>query len=720
MIDLSAVMHEVLPAVEPIAKEPRPRVLIIDDEPQVLVAMQDALNDEFETLTATTGQQALELIRTEPDLAVIISDQRMPLMTGDQVLEQAGKACKATRILFTGYADLTAVIRAVNHGRIFAYVTKPWNGDHLRNTVRQAAEQFQLARDLAHERQLLGDLLNSAPDAIFFKDRELRYLRANRACAELQLRARPEQLSGARDAELNHSGVPELETDQERVISKGEASVDQVSCFERDGEMRWLSSTHAPIFGDRGEVKGVLGIARDITDRKRHEEHIARQAARLSFLAHYDELTQLPKRELLVDRLVQRMAANPGSEVALIMLDIDRFRRINVSLGRRAGDALLFEIVSRVRPMLGPDDTLARCDGDTFAWMMCDARNAAHVATVIEHTLLPRLRAPFELEETELRVSCRIGIALGPSDAADGEELIRHAEAALHKAAVWSQPYLFYQPIMNERVAERLALETRLRRAIDCEEFELHYQPKLELKSGNIVGLEALLRWQDPERGMISPANFIPVLEETGLIVEVGRWVYRHALEQFTRWTNQGLTPPPIAVNVSSIELGQTDFLDALEATNSDYPNAERGVELEITESVLMDDLKGNIEKLRQVRARGLRVAIDDFGTGYSSLGYLSRLPIDALKVDRSFVMRMAEDPQDMTIVMMIISLAHALDLKVIAEGPETLQQAQLLRLLKCDQIQGYVVARPQPAAEVALLLNKRLSFEPGGALSAH
>jgi diguanylate cyclase (GGDEF)-like protein len=683
----------------------RARVLVVDDEPQVLLAMQDALGDEFEVLTATTGQRALEITRSEPDLAVIISDQRMPLMNGDQMLEQAGRHSRATRILFTGFADLAAVIRAVNHGRIFAYVTKPWNAEHLRMTVRQAAEQYALSRELASERKLFADLLNSVPDAIYFKDRDLRYLRANPACAALR--------GPRRDSE-----PAELEADQRTVIATGRPSIDQVSCFERDGETRWLSSTHAPLLDDRGEVIGVVGIARDITDRKRHEEHIARQAARLSFLAHYDELTQLPKREFLVDRIEQRMAANPDGQVALVMFDIDRFRRINVSLGRQAGDALLFELVARVRPMLGADDTLARCDGDTFAWMMCDARNASHVAGIIEHTLLPRLRQPFELEETELRVSCRVGIAIGPSDGVGADQLIRHAEAALHKAAAASQPYVFYEPVMNERVAERLTLETRLRRAIECEEFVLHYQPKLELKTGNIVGVEALIRWQDPEQGLVPPSLFIPVLEETGLILDVGRWVYRHALEQFTRWTNQGLRPPPIAVNVSSVELAQTDFFDALERTNSDYPAAIRGVELEITESVLMDDLHGNIDKLRRVRERGVRVAIDDFGTGYSSLGYLTRLPIDALKVDRSFVMRMAEDPQDMTIVMMIISLAHALDLKVIAEGPETVQQAQLLRLLKCDQIQGYIVSRPQPAHLVAEMLNKRVSFEPGGTLA--
>ena len=228
------------------------------------------------------------------------------------------------------------------------------------------------------------------------------------------------------------------------------------------------------------------------------------------------------------------------------------------------------------------------------------------------------------------------------------------------------------------------------------------------------MGLEALVRWQDPEQGLVPPGAFIPVLEETGLILDVGRWVFRTAAAQYVRWLDQGFTPPPIAVNVSSVELGHGDFLDAIEQACRDYPRADGGVELEITESVLMDDLKGNIDKLRRVRERGLRVAIDDFGTGYSSLGYLSRLPIDALKVDRSFVTRMTDDPQDMTIVMMIISLAHALDLKVIAEGPETVHQAQLLRLLKCDQIQGYVVARPQPANEVAGLLGKTLSFAPG------
>jgi diguanylate cyclase (GGDEF)-like protein/PAS domain S-box-containing protein len=694
----------------------RPRVLVVDDEEHVLFELSELLGQEFDVLTTTDAGRALEVVRSEADLAVVISDQRMPVITGAELLERVAESCAATRIMLSGFDDPEVLIRAVNRGHIFAYLKKSSNPALVRATVREAAERYATERAQFDEQCQLSGLLNHASDAIYFKDRDLRYVRANRACASLHRLEAAELLCGKRETELgfHRDGAVELEAQQRLVLSRNEATTDELTRYERDGQTYWLSTMHAPIRNSRGEVTGVVGIARDISERKRHEEQLTRQAADLSLVSHYDELTQLPKRELLMDRLGQRLAAaERGGTLALVLIDIDRFRRINVSFGRDAGDALLFAMVARLRPLLGTDDTLARLDGNTFAWLISDARNAPHVVNKLERDVLPRLRAPFTLEDTELRVSCRIAVALGPSDADSAEQLINHAEAALHKAAVANQPYVFYAPIMNERVAERLALESRLRRAIENEEFVLHYQPKLELKSGRIVGLEALIRWQDPQQGLIPPNAFIPVLEETGLILDVGRWVYRAAAQQHIRWQDQGLAPPPIAVNVSSLELGQSDFLRELEHARNDHPRADCGVELEITESVLMDDLQGNIDKLRSVRERGLRVAIDDFGTGYSSLGYLSRLPIDALKVDRSFVTRMTEDPQDMTIVMMIISLAHALDLKVIAEGPETVQQAQLLRLLKCDQIQGYVVARPQPAEQVAALLGKTLSFAP-------
>jgi EAL domain-containing protein (putative c-di-GMP-specific phosphodiesterase class I) len=312
---------------------------------------------------------------------------------------------------------------------------------------------------------------------------------------------------------------------------------------------------------------------------------------------------------------------------------------------------------------------------------------------------------------TELRLAARAGISMFPADGQDADALIANAEAALKKAKDSAQRYLFYTSAMNGRVAERLSLETRLRNAIELHEFLLHYQPKVELKTGRVVGLEALIRWREKDGKLIPPGLFIPLLEETGMIIEVGKWVIEQAARQHADWSARGLNPPRIAVNVSPLQLGQPDFVPCLEAVLRQYPLANTGIDLEITESVLMEDLTGNTEKLRQAKNAGLGVSIDDFGTGYSSLGYISRLPIDALKIDRSFVIRMTDEPQEMSIVTTIISLAHALDLKVIAEGVETAQQAQLLRLLKCDQIQGYFVARPQGAEDAELLLSRVYDF---------
>jgi EAL domain-containing protein (putative c-di-GMP-specific phosphodiesterase class I) len=394
-----------------------------------------------------------------------------------------------------------------------------------------------------------------------------------------------------------------------------------------------------------------------------------------------------------------------------VLLDVIRFRHVSISLGRRAADALLTRIAERLQAKLEPHMLLAREGEHMFALFLPRVQDETQIAAAVENVLLPAFSTPFNLEGTELKVLCRVGIALAPNDGSSVDGLIAGAEAALKQVSTGGPRYLFCAPGMTERAAGKLALETRLRRAVELEQFELHYQPKVELKSGSVVGVEALVRWRDPSEGLVSPATFIPILEETGLILEMGRWVLQRAAAQFTQWSEQGLNPPPIAVNVSAIELVQPEFLQRVEAAIARYPLTRSGIELEITESVLIDDFAGNIAKLKAVRERGLRVAIDDFGTGYSSLGYLSRLPVDALKIDRSFVTRMGEDPHDMTIVMAIISLAHSMDLKVIAEGPETSAQAQLLRLLKCDQLQGYIFARPQPAELVVPLFSQRMQL---------
>jgi EAL domain-containing protein (putative c-di-GMP-specific phosphodiesterase class I) len=361
---------------------------------------------------------------------------------------------------------------------------------------------------------------------------------------------------------------------------------------------------------------------------------------------------------------------------------------------------LLREVATRLGSALRSDDMLARLEGSGFAVVLENVRDESDVAQWLEQQVYPRLNEVFTIQRTELRLNAITGVAMSPGDGTTVAQLAANAEAALAKAKHSGRPYLFYAPHMNSRVAEKLTLELKLRRALAKQEFELFYQPKVQLKTGLVVGYEALIRWRDPARGLVPPGEFIPLLEETGMILDVGNWVLRDAARQYEEWARAGNDPPRIAVNVSALQLAQPSFVDSLDAVLREAPLAASGLDLEITESVFVDDLHGNIEKLRAARGRGFRIAIDDFGTGYSSLSYLSRMPLDALKIDRSFVNAMADDPQQMSIVTMVISLAHALELKVIAEGVETPTQAQLLRLLRCDEIQGYLVAKPMPARE--------------------
>ncbi|HEY4104097.1 MAG TPA: GGDEF domain-containing protein, partial [Polyangiaceae bacterium] len=455
-------------------------------------------------------------------------------------------------------------------------------------------------------------------------------------------------------------------------------------------------------FFDDDQVKLLAELADNIGFALEHKA----QAERLDFLAYHDELTQLANRRLFADRLETQLRVSEGArKLAVIVIDIERFRHVNETLGRSAGDQLLLELAGRLKVRSEGKGTLARFASNTFAVVLSPVEDEAAVAQWTEEAL-HALVQPVTVASTELRLAAKVGISLFPSDGNSVDALLANCEAALKKAKVSPHPYLFYTASMNGRVAERLTLETKLRRALEQCEFLLHYQPKVDFKTGRVVGLEALVRWSPPEGGLVSPGVFVPVLEETGLIVRVGEWILERAAAQFTDWSERGLAPPRIAVNVSPHQLGQQDFVRVVQRIAEKYPLTVQGIDLEITESVLMEDFQVNTEKLRTARNLGLGVAIDDFGTGYSSLGYLRRLPIDALKIDRSFVIRMHEDPQEMSIVTTIISLAHSLDLKVIAEGVETLQQAQLLRLLKCDQAQGYFLAKPKAAAEIESLLS--------------
>ena len=381
------------------------------------------------------------------------------------------------------------------------------------------------------------------------------------------------------------------------------------------------------------------------------------------------------------------------------MLDIERFKSINDAFGRKAGDELLKLIAERLVQVAGGDASrFARLGADRFAIVATGMDNVEQVGRYTEQRLDAVFRPPFRVGNNDLRVFVKVGIALFPDDGVDADTLLRNAEAALKKAKTSGERYLFFTQKMTERVAERLSLENRLRHALDKDEFVLHYQPKVSFASGMLTGCEALIRWNDPQSGLVPPLQFIPILEETGLIHEVGHWALRKAIEDYLRWRNAGLAAVRIAVNVSPLQLRNRGFIAEIGDALGVDAHAAAGLELEITESLIMENVKHSIASLHAIRTMGITIAIDDFGTGFSSLSYLSKLPVDTLKIDRSFIIDMTGAPEGLSLVSTIISLSHSLKLKVVAEGVETEEQSRLLRLLRCDEMQGYFFSKPVPA----------------------
>ena len=449
-------------------------------------------------------------------------------------------------------------------------------------------------------------------------------------------------------------------------------------------------------FFDEAEMKLLTELAGDIAFAI---DHIGKQD-RLDYLAYYDALTGLANRTLFLERVAQfmRSAASGGHKLALFLFDLERFKNINDSLGRPAGDALLKQVAEWLTRNLGDANLFARVGADDFAIVLPEVTHDGDVARLVEKSMAAFVEHPFRLNDAVFRVAAKVGIALFPDDGADAETLFRNAEAALKKAKASGDRYLFHTQTMTATVAGKLSLENQLRQALDKGEFVLHYQPKVALASGKLTGAEALIRWNDPRTGLVPPGRFIPILEETGLIYDVGRWALRQAIEDYLRWRAAGLPAVRIAVNVSPLQLRNRGFIDEIGQVIGIDAHAPAGLELEITESLIMEDVRHNIASLKAIRDMGVSIAIDDFGTGFSSLSYLAKLPVDTLKIDRSFVIDMTVGPEGLGLVSTIINLAHSLKLKVVAEGVETEEQSRLLRLLDCDEMQGFLFSKPVPS----------------------
>jgi diguanylate cyclase len=468
-------------------------------------------------------------------------------------------------------------------------------------------------------------------------------------------------------------------------------------------------ATAARGFFDDREMSLLVELAGDLSYALDHIE----KADRLNYLAYYDVLTGLANRTFFHEKLSCHVNAVTRSErkFALVILQVERFESVIDTLGRHVADQLLREIAERFVECVGDAKSVARIAPDQFATIIPDIELQSDVERELETWWHRWLVTSFKIDGGELRLSANAGVALFPLDGSDADTLIKHAEAALKRAKATGDRHLFYHHHLSEHGSEKLALENKLRRALENEEFVLHYQPKVDLETRVIKGVEALIRWQDPNSGLVPPGQFIPIMEETGMIGDVGAWVIRQAYKDRSQWLELGLNAPRVAVNVSTVQLRRNDFV-AMVKNVLGLAGDGAGIDIEVTESLIMQDVDVNIAKLTTIRDLGVRIAIDDFGTGYSSLGYLAKLPVETLKIDRSFINAMLNEPGAMTLVSTIISLAHALRLEVVAEGVESEEQAKILRLMRCNQMQGFLISKPLSFDDMTIFLGRRSSPE--------
>ncbi len=487
-----------------------------------------------------------------------------------------------------------------------------------------------------------------------------------------------------------------------KVVAQGRTDHLPANCIltRRDGHQVFIEDSVAPICNSEGTVDGSVLVFRDVTVARALAEKIAH-------LAEHDPLTGLPNRLLFNDRLGQSIARvnREGKRLAVLFLDLDSFKHINDSFGHPIGDKLLQSVAKRLQECVRSPDTVSRQGGDEFTLLLQDIENDEDAA-IAARRILRAVAEPHAIEGHELYVTASIGASVYPSDGLDAETLVKNADTAMYAAKeAGRQNCRFFKQEMNVKAVERQSIEENLRRALERRELTLHYQPKINLRTGAITGAEALLRWTHGTRGNIPPAQFISVAENSGLIIPIGSWVLREACTQAKAWADAGLPAMTVAVNVSAIQFRNDAFLDEISAIISETGLDPTSLELEVTESTLMERAALTAPMLEAMREKGIRVSVDDFGTGYSSLSYLRKLPLDALKIDKSFVQQMTADQGDPTIASAIISMGRSLKLRVIAEGVETAEELSFLKTQDCDEAQGFYFSRPVPAVEFARLL---------------
>lgn len=674
-------------------EQSKPKVLVVDDDPSMRLMVGTALAQAgFDVFDAANGQGGLAAFIAQPTDLVLL-DVMMPDLDGFAVCSQIRQMPAGREVpiaMLTGLEDTASVDRAYQCGAT-DFITKPINWHLLGHRARFLLRASQAFIELGVSERRNRALLDAMPDMMVRVDRcgGILDLHASASFPALALGKPPVGspftmwLSPEVAAQANYHLERVLATRMPRSFEFLQGEGDQ----RRSLEARLVAS---------GEDE-VIAIIRDITERRQAE-------ARIEYLAYHDALTGLANRALLNDRarLAIAHAQRTNGQFAVFLVDIDRFRNVNDSLGHPAGDRVLEVVARRLEQCVQHEDTVARLSGDEFVILAPSVRGPDEAMQLAEG-ILAITQQPIPVEDMMLQITFSIGVGLYPNDGMDLEALLRNADAARSLAKErGGSSYRFFLPELNRQARERLDLELELRRALANHEFELHYQAKIRGTDGAVTGVEALIRWRTPDGRLISPATFIPLAEDTGLILPMGDWVLQEALAQQARWQHQGLPLLRVAVNISNIQFRQENFVKGLKQLFDRVGAQPSAVELEITESLMMESTERSVAALSALRQHGFELAIDDFGTGYSSLSYLRRLPVDVLKIDQAFVREMLADPAAMAIVDAIITLGSSLGMVIVAEGVETPEQAAALRERGCTELQGYLFSRPMPGEAFA------------------
>jgi diguanylate cyclase (GGDEF)-like protein/PAS domain S-box-containing protein len=563
--------------------------------------------------------------------------------------------------------------------------------------VRELAD-----REYSTDRDFLNAFLEHIPDHVYFKDRSSRFLRVNRALADSFGLSDPKEATAKTDSDMfTREHASRAFEDEQRIIATGlgMTGIEEKETWP-DGHESWVLSTKVPLKDRRGRIIGTMGISRDITDRKQAE-------LRIRYMALHDALTGLPNRSLLEDLLAHAMAlaSRNGKRVAVLMLDLDRFKNVNDSFGHHIGDRLLEAVSVRLRNCLRESDIVARLGGDEFVIALPMVEKHDDVIEVASK-VLKTLSASYEIEGHGLRIGASIGICEYPSGGESPRDLLQAADTAMYEAKNSGRGnYSFFTAELTDATRQRQKLEFDLQHALGRDEFVLYYQPLVATESGGITGVEALLRWRHPEQGIIFPNQFVPQLEELGLMTDVGNWVLRTACKQNAAWQKAGLPPVRVMVNLSSSQFYRGNVASSVKRALSESGLDPKWLELELTESLMLDDSETTIKIMRTLKRLGVSLSLDDFGTGWSSLSYLRRFPINRIKIDRSFLRDISSEPTAEAVVRSIMNLGRDLGLACVAEGVETAEQLNYFKKQKCEEVQGFLYSPAIPEAECRALL---------------